>query len=110
MATATIRALLARPPLQDYRNRSYIGDLLDNRVFDALIADRTIRAGDYMLSGCLDALDNIPAGSMVAVPGNCYDQSMVTRGRTLKEEQEFEAFMLSLDDDIDETTGEKNGG
>lgn len=97
---------LQRPHMQEYRNRDYRVSLLDDRHFDAMNQGLE---GDFLyVTGCLDALDNIPAGSMVAVSDaehdwmhhGLYDQSFAVRGLTLAELQEREEFMRQIVEEI----------
>ncbi len=84
-------------PEQVYRNRDYVSHLLDDNFFDA------INKNDFYLclTGCLDAIDAIPAGSMRSVGISFgyayYGQSYIERGRTLAELQELESFILGID-------------
>lgn len=76
---------LARHPLQAYYNRDYVLSELDERVFDAL--NTGLDATPLLCtSGCLDALDELPAGGMEAwgsLP--LYDQIEWVRGMSLAE-------------------------
>lgn len=61
------RAVVEHWSAQQYRNRDYQWGEMDDATFDAL------NGGDnpaFMLfaTGCLDALEVLPAGSMVPVP------------------------------------------
>ena len=94
------KARLAREAMQIYRNRDYVLSELDDTVFDLMNTDG---GGSFLAcSGCLDALDDIPAGSMKAMMGGSafYDASYVTRGISAAEQAEIDAFMNSLVDDI----------
>lgn len=82
-----------REPLQDYRNRDYVLHLLDERVFDALNKGSHVHLA---FSGCIDALETLPSGSMVSVSDRFYDASHVTRGISAAQEKEFDDFMKSL--------------
>lgn len=59
--------MFTRPfdPLQVYRNREYACHMLSDQMFDALNSPE-LEASTVFLSsaGCLDAVDDIPAGSM----------------------------------------------
>jgi len=73
-----------RPAMQDYRNRDYVQHFLDLRAFAAL----TAIGGDAVAlatTGCLDALAQLPAGSVVAISDANHDQSLVVRGRCAAE-------------------------
>lgn len=105
--TTPRRGRRQRPDLQDYRNRDACYHLLDDRVFDALNDHRLDPDGTntvgMVLAGCLDALDDIPAGSMVDRSGHwglMYDCSYVERGTTLAERRERDAFLDAMIDDI----------
>ena len=98
---------LSRPAMQDYRNRDFVLHYLDDRHFNALNAMDVADACTVHLAttGCLDALDLMPAGSMVSLrrgdaPGNFYDQSQCVRGRTLAELQQREALAARLIDEL----------
>jgi hypothetical protein len=85
---------LMRPVMQDYRNRDYVLCSLDNKVFDILNEGTE---GDFlMFTGCLDALEQIPSGSMVSTGARYYDQGMTVRGSTLLELEEREALASRL--------------
>ena len=75
----------ARADLQEYRNRTYIGHLYDDRVFDLLNEgeDTTF----LFAQGSIDALDWIPAGAMYR-SGDYIEQRSCERGRTLAELEE----------------------
>lgn len=81
---------------QVYRNRGYALAELDDRHFDALNAGAHV----LCLNGyCLDAIDVLPAGSMIA--GHHYpSQACVSRGVSLFEQQEMDAEMAHLLDEI----------
>jgi hypothetical protein len=66
------------PPLQDYRNRDYVQHLLDDEVFDIMSADAHLGT-----TGCLDALECCPAGSMVRHTAQWMGQAMTYRELTL---------------------------
>jgi hypothetical protein len=85
-----------RHPMQDYYNRNYIGGLVDEQWFD--IQNTGCLEGPFFCHaiGCLDALDNIPAGSMVSIAGGWYDASFCERGTTLAEIEEREEFIQKL--------------
>lgn len=83
-----------RYPLQDYRNRAYTLWLLDERVFDAM--NKGVEGNFAAYSGCLDALDFLPAGSMVSIGGNFYDASTIERGVSAEEQKRINDFMNSL--------------
>jgi hypothetical protein len=68
----------ARHVMQDYRNRDYCQHMLDERIFDEL-NDGETDALALMTTGCLDAMDHIPAGAMRG-EGRYYDQAMTVRG------------------------------
>lgn len=84
---------LAREPLQEYRNRDYVLHMMDDTVFDALNCD----SGLYLAaSGCIDALDHIPSGSMRVVSNGIYDASTIHREIDAKQQKEIDAFMDEL--------------
>ena len=86
------RRRLARHPLQAYRNRNYIGHLVDDKWFD-LQNDGSIEGPFFAHAiGCLDALDYIPAGSMKHVGHIWYDATVCVRGLTLAEIEAFDAI------------------
>ena len=86
------RRRLASHPLQAYRNRNYIGHLVDDKWFD-LQNDGSIE-GQFFANaiGCLDALDYIPAGSMKHIGQIWYDATVCVRGLTLAEIEAFDAI------------------
>ena len=88
-----IKNRLARQPMQEYVNRDYVCHELDERVFDIL---NTGKEGNFLMTtGCLDALDYIPAGSMcVKFPGY-YDASVVHREIDAKKQKEIDDYMMS---------------
>lgn len=92
--------LQARHDFQDYRNRDFAGESeLDDRVFD-LMNDESDPSGlTLMMTGCLDALDEIPAGSMNVVNG-WYDQTLVIRGVSLEEQKRINKFLDEMIDEI----------
>lgn len=93
---------LAFDSLQPYRNRSYVAHLLDDRVFEAWNEDRDGACTlTLATTGCLDALDTMPAGSIRAMCNRHMGSSTETRGRTLAELQ-------FLDDLIDDLMGSKS--
>lgn len=66
-----------RPDFSDYDNRKYCKLNLDKRICDAM---NTGAYGDFIVTeGCLDALENIPAGSVRYVGTAYYDQTYVKR-------------------------------
>ena len=91
---------LARPPLQAYRNRDYALSELDDRVFDAL--NTGLDATPLLCtSGCLDELDQLPAGGMEAwgsLP--FYDQIEWVRGMSLAELRCHEVTIALTDSNI----------
>jgi hypothetical protein len=91
---------LARFPLQHYRNRDYVLHMVDDRYFDALNpgGHPTI---NLAFTGCIDALDNMPAGGMEG-EGRFYDQIECERGVSLAELQERAAFLDSLLAELDQ--------
>lgn len=70
-----------RAAMQDYSNRDYVQHFLDDRVFAGLFG-LTGDAVALATTGCLDALDQLPAGSVVATSDAYHDQSLVVRGRS----------------------------
>lgn len=94
------KARLARHAMQIYRNRDYVLSQLDEAVFDLMNTDG---GGSFLAcSGCLDALDEIPAGSMKMCMGQLplYDASYVNRGISAAEQADIDDFMNNLVDDI----------
>ncbi|HET8687715.1 MAG TPA: hypothetical protein VFM18_13775 [Methanosarcina sp.] len=89
-----------REDFQDYRNRDFAGESeLDDRVFD-LMNDGADPSGlTLMMTGCLDALDEIPAGSMNVVNG-WYDRTLVIRGVSLDEQKRIDKLLDELIDEI----------
>lgn len=94
MTNKTRKSLPTRFPLQDYINRDYVLYLLDDDTFDIL--NKGIDGSFLMTSGCLDALDTLPAGSMVSVTGNFYDASYIHRERTAAEENEVYEMVIGF--------------
>lgn len=89
-------ARLARMPLQDYQNRTYVMHLMDERHFDAMNTSG-VREGCFLgTHGCIDALDILPAGSMKYICNNYYDASTIDRELTLKEVQAIDDYINSL--------------
>ena len=90
------KARRARHPMQDYGNRNYIGGLVDEEWFD--IQNKGCPDDPFFCHaiGCLDALDNIPAGSTVSIREGWYDSSFCERGVSLAEAQERDAFLDKL--------------
>ena len=81
--------------MQDYQNRDYVLGSVDERVFDAM-NDST--GGIFMMySGCIDALEILPAGSMVSVIEGYHDMSVIFRGVSAAERKATDDFMNSLD-------------
>lgn len=78
-----MKKIIARPHLQEYRNRDYVQHLLDDRHFDAMnqMDDGEACALAMATCGCIDALDDIPAGSMESFgeKDRWYDQTMASR-------------------------------
>jgi hypothetical protein len=72
-------------PLQPYRNRDYQLHHLDQSVFDA--ANESGDPGRFaQFSGCIDALDSIPAGSTSSSPkGQVMGPTYITRAVSLEE-------------------------
>ena len=88
----------ARGPMQDYLNRNYVQAELADIYFDTLNVGKE---GDFLFcTGCLDALDTFPAGSMKFVMASFYDASTIERGRTAAEVQKENDIMNSLMDEI----------
>lgn len=85
-------AVIEAESIRLYRLRSYILADLDDRHFEALNTDGHVIA----LNGyCLDALDDLPRGSM----STCMRKTaidFITRGSTLAEQQEREALAERL--------------
>lgn len=84
----------ARIALQDYRNRDYVLSHLDDKVFDIL--NEGIDGSFLMTTGCLDALDVLPAGSMVSTGSMYYDSKVINRGISAAEEEEIENIIMSV--------------
>jgi hypothetical protein len=94
------------PSLQDYRNRDSNTHKLDERWFDALNDGAALGDGmTLMVSGCLDALDLLPAGAhrseVIRWSKHEDRQGLIypvvyERGITLEEVQEREAFIESI--------------
>lgn len=84
-----------RHPMQDYYNRNYIGGLVDEQWLNA---QHRAAEGPFFLHaiGCLDALDNIPAGSMVNIENQWYDASYCERGTTADEVRERDEYLMRL--------------
>ena len=80
---------LARPFLQQYRNRDYVQHLLDDRHFDALNALDNNQACALAMAttGCIDGLDYIPAGAMESCD-RWYDQKLCCREFSTAEVEE----------------------
>ena len=91
-----MKARPMRSPMQDYENRNYIGGLVDEQWFD--IQNKGRLDGPFFCHaiGCLDALDNIPAGSMVNIDNRWYDASYCGRGVTAAEVKERDAYLRKL--------------
>jgi hypothetical protein len=84
--------------MQDYLNRDYVQSDLAEVYFDAMNKGKE---GDFLFcTGCLDALDFSPAGSMKHVHWNFFDASTTERGRTAAEVEESNAFMNAIVDEI----------
>ena len=92
----------ARNSLQDYRNRDYVLSHLDDKVFDIL--NKGVDGSFLMTTGCLDALDVLPAGSMVSANNFYYDSSVINRGISAAEEKEINDFMMGLVDKLKSST------
>ena len=81
-----------RHPHQDYRNRDYVQHLLTDEMFDALnTGDENTLA--LATSGCLDAIDYFPAGSMIETTSPYYDQSFIERGVSLEQRRQFDSVI-----------------
>lgn len=78
-------------PLQDYRNRDYVQHLLDDRVFDLMSEDAHLGT-----TGCLDALDHSPAGSMSGHTERYMGQQTTHRDLSLADKQEIEQLTDGL--------------
>lgn len=91
---------LARPPLQAYRNCDYVLSELDDRVFAAM--NTGLHATPLLCtSGCLDALDKLPAGGMKAWGSLLlYDQIEWVRGMSLAELRCHEVTIALTGDNI----------
>jgi hypothetical protein len=90
-----------REALQDYRNRNYVLSELDNRHFDAMNKGSGDVDPFLYTAGCLDALEDMPAGSTY---NSKYDDrffyfSSFERERTAAEVKAFDDFMNGLDDE-----------
>lgn len=91
-----------RADLQDYYSRGCVYHLLDYKVFEALNGmDRDGACAVLMATtGCLDALDRSPGGSMRAVDVDgqrgLYDQTHTERDRTLLERDGLERETAAL--------------
>jgi hypothetical protein len=84
--------------MQDYLNRDYVQSDLTDVYFDAMNKGKE---GDFLFcTGCLDALDFSPAGSMKQVPGGFYDASITERGYTAAEVEAQNSFMNAIADEI----------
>jgi hypothetical protein len=90
----TSKRRLMRHQMQDYRNRDYCQHLLDDRIFDTMNSGEDNALG-LMTTGCLDALEHMPAGAMKSI-GSYFDQILTERGVSLAEMQEREAFTEQL--------------
>lgn len=95
------KARLMRHPMQCYWNRDYLGGLVDDQWFDIQNTGRLDGPFFCHAIGCLDALDNIPAGSMVNVESRWYDASYCERGSTLAEVQERDEYLRKLFAEVD---------
>ena len=84
--------------LQDYRNRDYVQSKLDDAVFEAFVGEDFTLA--CMTTGCLDALDNLPAGSVQVTVEPYYDQRMACRGKTQAELDDLIALATGLIEDV----------
>lgn len=87
-----MRNRLAATPMQVYRNRDYVMCELDDSTFDVwseLDIDR------LATTGCLDAVSQLPTGSMSASHGY-YVVSCIDRGMTLAEHEN----MMKLINDL----------
>lgn len=91
------RRHLTTAALQSYRQRDYVAHLLDDRVFEAWNEDR---AGTCTLTlastGCLDALETLPAGSVVAQCNRYMRPSTYERGRGWQEVRDADALIEAL--------------
>ncbi len=110
---APLKARRARPDMQDYDNRNYVAHLLDDRHFDAYNGMPEGGSSTVTLAtmGCIDALDEIPAGSMKVVfhsanhhQPSLFDRSICERGFSLAEVLERDA---ACDEMIDEILNEE---
>ena len=88
---------LARPSLQQYRNRDYVQHLLDDRHFDVLnTLDKNQACALAMVTtGCIDALDEIPAGAMESCD-RWYDQQLASREFSAAEIEERHTLAKQL--------------
>jgi hypothetical protein len=90
------KAIVEHESERMYRHRSYCLGKLDERVFDAL------NEGGHVvhLNGhCIDALDDIPCGSMCS-GGQWPAQNIVTRGITHAEQIEQDLLVERLISEI----------
>lgn len=89
-----MKIIRQRPDLQDYRNRDYACHLLDDKTFDIM------NDGEYgpflMMTGCLDALEQYPAGSMVSTGKRYYDCSLVSRQYSAKQIKDMDDLASKL--------------
>lgn len=92
-----VKSRPAREAMQIYINRDYVLSRLDEKVFDLMNTDG---GGAFLAcTGCLDALDEIPAGSIKA-SNEYYDASYITRGRSAEDQARIDAFMTRMLDEI----------
>lgn len=96
------KALIAHEAEIPYRRRSYVLWQLADEVFDAL------NEGNHTGASCgysLDAIEEIPAGSMVSIGGRPAIHYMPERGVTLAEHEANERL---VDEMIAEMIAEMN--
>lgn len=92
---------LIRPHMQVYRNRDYVAHLLTPQMFSALNSGSAACQVTLATTGCLDAIDSMPAGSMEDLcDGRYFDQSLINRNYTLAERERMAAHAKRIIDEI----------
>lgn len=82
-------------PMQAYKSRDYVLSELDDNIFDTL--NDGVYGNFLIFSGCIDALESLPGGSMISHSDKYYSQYTVQRGFTIQELKDFDELMQDID-------------